>query len=56
MTEPVLPDPATAARQLAPLTAGPVTGADLPSRRQVQQLAARAAEALLSGQAPTAHC
>jgi hypothetical protein len=50
--EPVLPDPATATRQLAPLAAGLVTEADLPSLRQVQQLAVQAATALLSGQAP----
>jgi predicted RNA-binding Zn ribbon-like protein len=50
--EPVLPDPATATRQLAPLTAGPVTEADLPSLRDVQRFAGQAAQALLGGQAP----
>lgn len=52
VTGPVFPDTATAIRQLAPLTAGPMTEADLPSLRQVQRLAGRAAEALLNGHAP----
>jgi predicted RNA-binding Zn ribbon-like protein len=45
----VLPDPGTAARQLAPVVSGPVTADDLPALRLVQQAAADAAEALLTG-------
>jgi predicted RNA-binding Zn ribbon-like protein len=52
VTEPILPDPAIATRQLAPLAAGLVTKADLPSLRQVQQFAVQAAMTLLSGQTP----
>lgn len=52
--EPVLPDPATATRQLAQLISRPVTDADLPALRRVRRLAARTAEALLAGD--TADC
>lgn len=47
-SEPILPDAATASRQLAPLTSGPVTKADLPALRRVQEAAVHAANALLS--------
>lgn len=47
--QPVLPDPAAAARQLASLTGEPVTGDDLPALRLLQQESARAASALLAG-------
>jgi predicted RNA-binding Zn ribbon-like protein len=46
--EPILPDVATASRQLAPLSSWPVTGADLPALRRVQQAAVHAANALLN--------
>jgi predicted RNA-binding Zn ribbon-like protein len=51
-SEPVLPDPGTADRQLASLISRPVTAADLPALRRVHQAAARAAEALLAGRFP----
>ena len=50
--EPVLSDPATATRQLAELISRPVTDADLPALRRVQQLAVQTAEALLTGEPP----
>lgn len=51
--EPVLPDPATAARQLAPLQLGPVSADDLASLREVQRVAVEIAEALLDGDTPS---
>jgi predicted RNA-binding Zn ribbon-like protein len=49
-SESVLPDPATAAEQLATLISRPVTGADLPELRRVHQVAVQGAESLLSGE------
>jgi predicted RNA-binding Zn ribbon-like protein len=50
--EPVLPDPSTATRQLTSMIPRPVTEADLPLLRHVQQVAVRATEALLAGGLP----
>jgi predicted RNA-binding Zn ribbon-like protein len=50
--EPVLPSAGVARKQLGPLTQRPVTDADLPGLRQLQQVAARAAGALLRGDVP----
>lgn len=51
-TEPALPDPPTATRQLEALVPRPVTESDLPALRRVQHLAVRAAEAVLAGETP----
>lgn len=51
-SEPVLPSPAAATRQLASLISGPVAETDLPALRRVQQAAAGGAEAILSGKPP----
>lgn len=51
-TEPALPDPLTATRQLEALIPRPVTESDLPALRRVQQLAVQAAEAVLAGELP----
>lgn len=48
-SEPVLPDPETAARQLTPLTSALVTEDDLPALRLVQRAAVCAATAVLAG-------
>jgi predicted RNA-binding Zn ribbon-like protein len=50
--EPVLPDPATAARQLAPLGVGPVSAGELPALRRVQRATVQIVEALLHGDTP----
>jgi predicted RNA-binding Zn ribbon-like protein len=50
--EPVLPDPGTASRQLAPLAGRPVSETDLPRVRQVQRTAVHAADAILAGRLP----
>ena len=50
--EPVLPDAATAAAQLAGVIDRPVTAADLPDLRRLQRAASDAAEAILTGRAP----
>jgi predicted RNA-binding Zn ribbon-like protein len=52
VAEAVLPDAATATRQLGPLVPRPVTEADLDRVRQVREAAAGAAGALLSGGTP----
>jgi predicted RNA-binding Zn ribbon-like protein len=52
VTEAALPDAATADRQLGALISQPVTEADLPSLRNLQRAAARAADALLAGEIP----
>jgi predicted RNA-binding Zn ribbon-like protein len=49
-SEAVLPDPATAGEQLAPLIARPVTEADLPELRRVHEVAVAAAESLCRGE------
>jgi predicted RNA-binding Zn ribbon-like protein len=49
--EHVLPDPATAGRQLGELVSRPVREVDLPSLRRVHQVAVEAAASLLSGAA-----
>jgi CGNR zinc finger len=48
-SEPALPDPETAARQLPPLTSGPVTEDELPALRLLHRAAASASAALLAG-------
>jgi predicted RNA-binding Zn ribbon-like protein len=48
----VLPDPAAASEQLAPLISEPVTEADLPALRRLHRLAVEGAESLLSGEPP----
>jgi predicted RNA-binding Zn ribbon-like protein len=52
LTEPVLPDPATAGRQLASRISRLVNEADLPALRRVHQASAQAAEALLADRLP----
>jgi predicted RNA-binding Zn ribbon-like protein len=51
-SQPVLPDPTTAGRQLATLLSAPLTEADLPALRRVHQLAVEGAESLLTGGPP----
>jgi len=50
--EPVLPDAATAAAQLAGVVDQPITAADLADLRRLRRAAADAAEAILAGRAP----
>jgi predicted RNA-binding Zn ribbon-like protein len=52
ITELVLPDAASASRQLAGFIELPVRKADLPGLRDLQRFASRAAEALLEGAVP----
>jgi predicted RNA-binding Zn ribbon-like protein len=52
ITEPALPDAATASRQLAAVITLPVREADLPALRDLQCFAAQAAGALLEGTLP----
>lgn len=51
-TESVLPSADVAGKQLGPLIRPPITDADLPGLRQLQQVAVSAAEALLRGDTP----
>lgn len=50
--ESVLPSASVARKQLGPLIQRPITDADLPGLRQLQQVAVHAAGALLRGDAP----
>lgn len=51
-TEPALPSASVARKQLGPLTKHPIADADLSGLRQLQQVAARAAGALLRKDTP----
>jgi predicted RNA-binding Zn ribbon-like protein len=52
VTEPALPDVPTSSRQLEALITRPLTEADLPGLRDLQQASARAVGALLTGELP----
>jgi predicted RNA-binding Zn ribbon-like protein len=52
VSEPVLPDAATATRQLQPFLDSTLTEADLPALRDLQRVAVRTAEAVLANELP----